>query len=177
MIYSGAKSLQYLSVPVYTIFKNLTIIVIAYGENYFFGTKVSRIILVSFGLMVLSSVIAAWADIQAALSGLHSVDTTAATAQLTAGYTWMGINVFCTSAFLIGSRKVMKAFNFSDVDSKQFHQVSHLDAKLTSAKPCSTTTCFPSLCSSWRPCCWKIGLAKTSRETFRQRHGPFSSSA
>ena len=132
MIYSGAKSLQYLSVPVYTIFKNLTIIVIAYGENVFFGTKVSRIILVSFGLMVLSSVIAAWADIQAALNGLHSVDTTAATAQLTAGYTWMGINVFCTSAFLIGSRKVMKAFNFSDVDSKQLVELSPLH-KLTSA--------------------------------------------
>ncbi|EJP67453.1 GDP-mannose transporter [Beauveria bassiana ARSEF 2860] len=123
MIYSGAKSLQYLSVPVYTIFKNLTIIVIAYGENIFFGTKVSRLILVSFGLMVLSSVIAAWADIQAAINGLHSVDTSAATAQLAAGYTWMGINVFCTSAFLIGSRKVMKAFNFSDVDTMFYNNL------------------------------------------------------
>ncbi|KAM3514707.1 hypothetical protein MY11210_001678 [Beauveria gryllotalpidicola] len=123
MIYSGAKSLQYLSVPVYTIFKNLTIIVIAYGENVFFGTRVSRLILVSFGLMVLSSVIAAWADIQAAIDGLHSLDTSAATAQLAAGYTWMGINVFCTSAFLIGSRKVMKAFNFSDVDTMFYNNL------------------------------------------------------
>ncbi|ATY66190.1 GDP-mannose transporter [Cordyceps militaris] len=123
MIYSGAKSLQYLSVPVYTIFKNLTIVVIAYGENVFFGTSVSRLILSSFGLMVLSSVIAAWADIQAALGGLHSVDAAAATAQLTAGYTWMAINVFCTSAFLIGSRKVMKAYNFSDVDTMFYNNL------------------------------------------------------
>ena len=28
MIYTGAKALQFLSVPVYTIFKNLTIILI-----------------------------------------------------------------------------------------------------------------------------------------------------
>lgn len=118
MIYSGAKSLQFLSVPVYTIFKNLTIIVIAYGENLFFGTKVSRIILMSFGLMVLSSVVAAWADIRAAFDGMYTTDTTTAVSQLWAGYTWMGINVFCTSAFLLGMRKTMKTLNFNDMDSK-----------------------------------------------------------
>jgi len=32
MIYTTGKALQFLSVPVFTIFKNLTIIVIAYGE-------------------------------------------------------------------------------------------------------------------------------------------------
>lgn len=39
MIYTSSKSLQYLNVPIYTIFKNLTIILIAYGEVIFFGRE------------------------------------------------------------------------------------------------------------------------------------------
>ncbi|GAA5873036.1 hypothetical protein JCM3774_000320, partial [Rhodotorula dairenensis] len=51
VIYTGSKSLQYLSVPVYTIFKNLTIILIAYGEVLWFGGSVTPLTLVSFALM------------------------------------------------------------------------------------------------------------------------------
>jgi GDP-mannose transporter len=52
MIYTGSKSLQYLRIPIYTIFKNLTIILIAYGEVLWFGGNVTHLMLVSFGLMV-----------------------------------------------------------------------------------------------------------------------------
>lgn len=119
MIYTGAKALQYLSVPVYTIFKNLTIIVIAYGEVLWFGGSVTPLTLLSFGLMVLSSVIAAWADIQAAIDGVgHSGETSAALATLNAGYAWMGMNVVCTSSYVLGTRKAIKKMNFKDYDSK-----------------------------------------------------------
>ncbi|SJX61089.1 probable VRG4-Golgi GDP-mannose transporter [Sporisorium reilianum f. sp. reilianum] len=63
VIWTGSKALQYLNISVYTIFKNLTIILIAYGEVMWFGGRVTRIVLSSFLLMVLSSVIAAWSDI------------------------------------------------------------------------------------------------------------------
>lgn len=52
VIYTGSKSLQFLSIPVYTIFKNLTIILIAYGEVIWFGGRVTGLTLVSFLLMV-----------------------------------------------------------------------------------------------------------------------------
>jgi GDP-mannose transporter len=118
MIYTGAKALQFLSVPVYTIFKNLTIIVIAYGEVLWFGGSVTPLMLLSFGLMVLSSVIAAWADIQAAIDGVgHSLEASAALSTLNAGYAWMGLNVVCTSSYLLGMRKVIKKMNFKDYDS------------------------------------------------------------
>ncbi|KAJ1677041.1 GDP-mannose transporter into the lumen of the Golgi, partial [Spiromyces aspiralis] len=32
MLYTSGKALQYLSIPLFTVFKNLTIIAIAYGE-------------------------------------------------------------------------------------------------------------------------------------------------
>lgn len=43
---------QFLSIPVYTIFKNMTIILIAYGEVLWFGGSVTPLTLVSFLLMV-----------------------------------------------------------------------------------------------------------------------------
>ncbi|RKU41012.1 GDP-mannose transporter into the lumen of the Golgi [Coniochaeta pulveracea] len=118
MIYTGAKALQYLSVPVYTIFKNLTIIVIAYGEVLWFGGSVTPMALLSFGLMVLSSVFAAWADIQAAIHGVgRSAEASAAISTLNAGYAWMGMNVFCSASFVLGMRKVIKKMNFKDWDT------------------------------------------------------------
>ncbi|RQM06477.1 hypothetical protein DH86_00002309 [Scytalidium sp. 3C] len=120
MIYTSTKALQYLSVPVYTIFKNLTIIVIAYGEVLWFGGSVTAAALFSFGLMVLSSVVAAWADIQHALYG--SVESkygeaAVALSTLNAGYAWMGMNVFCSAAYVLSMRKVIKKMNFKDWDS------------------------------------------------------------
>lgn len=118
MIYTTGKALQFLSVPVFTIFKNLTIIVIAYGEVLWFGGRVTPIVLLSFGLMVLSSIIAAWADVQAALNGYHSEDSAKAMSTLNLGYAWMFANVVCTSAFVLSMRKVIKKMNFKDWDSE-----------------------------------------------------------
>ncbi|KAJ9145391.1 Golgi GDP-mannose transporter [Pleurostoma richardsiae] len=116
-IYTGNKALQFLSVPVYTIFKNLTIIVIAYGDVLWFGGRVTSLILLSFGLMVVSSVIAAWADIQAAVDGMHSDAPHTAISTLNAGYAWMGANVFCSASFVLGMRRVIKTMHFTDWDT------------------------------------------------------------
>ena len=115
MIYTSTKSLQYLSVPVYTIFKNLTTIVIAYGEVLWFGGSVTPLALLSFGLMVLSSIVAAWADTR---SAAQAAEAAAALATLNAGYAWMGMNVFCTASYVLGMRKVIKNMNFKDWDCK-----------------------------------------------------------
>ncbi|KAM5353756.1 hypothetical protein ACJ41O_000406 [Fusarium nematophilum] len=124
MIYTSTKSLQFLSVPVYTIFKNLTIIVIAYGEVLWFGGSVTPIALLSFGLMVLSSVVAAWADIQSAIAGdFGTGDSAAAMSTLNAGYAWMGMNVFCSAAYVLGMRKVIKKMNFKDWDTMYYNNL------------------------------------------------------
>lgn len=116
-IYTGNKALQFLSVPVFTIFKNLTIIVIAYGEVLWFGGKMTPIMLLSFGLIVLSSVVAAWADIQAAIASGNSAEASATVSTLNAGYAWMGMNVFCAAAFVLGMRRRIKNMGFGDWDT------------------------------------------------------------
>ena len=148
MIYTSTKALRYLSIPVYTIFKNLTIILIAYGEVLWFGGSVSSMALFSFGLMVLSSVIAAWADIKHALES-HGSATAAATQQLAtlnAGYIWMLANCLSTAAYVLGMRKRIKLTNFKDFDSEFFWDGTFVKGMANWCQLCSTTTSllFPS---------------------------------
>ena len=119
MIYTGSKAIQYLSVPVYTIFKNLTIILIAYGEVLWFGGNVTRLTLFSFGLMVLSSIVAAWADINAAISsyGHDASETATQLSTLNAGYLWMLVNCLSSATYVLSMRKRIKLTNFKDFDS------------------------------------------------------------
>ncbi|CAM1501318.1 Fc.00g104800.m01.CDS01 [Cosmosporella sp. VM-42] len=119
MIYTSIKALQFLSVPVYTIFKNLTIIAIAYGEVLWFGGRVTPIALASFGLMVLSSIVAAWADIQSAIAG----DSSSSVSSLNAGYAWMGLNVVCSASYLLRMRKVIKKMSFKDWDTMYYNNL------------------------------------------------------
>ncbi|KAF8316750.1 putative Golgi GDP-mannose transporter [Clavulina sp. PMI_390] len=129
VIYTGSKSLQFLSIPVFTIFKNLTIILIAYGEVLWFGGKVTRLTLVSFLLMVFSSLIAAWSDIsttyESITSALSSVDTGTGVAPLPSlalqhlhgGYAWMFLNCISSAGYVLTMRKKIKSMGFSDWDT------------------------------------------------------------
>jgi GDP-mannose transporter len=147
MVYTSTKSLQFLSVPVYTIFKNLTIVVIAYGEVLWFGGSVTPLLLLSFGSMVLSSIVAAWADIQATINSPEpSVETAAAISTLNAGYAWMGLNVICTALYVLGTRKFITSLNFKEWDSKLLINYETLLFKLTRInQPCTIIICSPSL--------------------------------
>ncbi|KAF8661334.1 hypothetical protein AX16_001429 [Volvariella volvacea WC 439] len=134
VIYTGSKSLQYLSIPVYTIFKNLTIILIAYGEVIWFGGKVTALIFVSFVFMVVSSVIAAWSDTSntfgdsmPAASSALTLDSlsavTGAVRQLNIGYLWMMLNCLASAAYVLTMRKRIKATGFSDWDSMFYNNL------------------------------------------------------
>jgi multidrug transporter EmrE-like cation transporter len=54
MIYTGSKSLQFLTVSMFTVFKNVAIVLIAFAEWKFFGNEVTSMMLVSFLLIVCS---------------------------------------------------------------------------------------------------------------------------
>ncbi|OMJ14244.1 GDP-mannose transporter [Smittium culicis] len=101
MLYTGAKSLQHLNVPLFTVFKNLTIIAVAYGERFVFGTAVTRLMLISFGLMVMSSIVGAFNDITFNFFG----------------YFWMALNCLASASFVIVMRKTISAVNFKDFDT------------------------------------------------------------
>ncbi|GMM50111.1 GDP-mannose transporter [Starmerella bacillaris] len=113
MIYTASKAIQYLSVPVFTIFKNLTIILIAYGEVLWFGGVVTPMIFFSFMLIVLSSVVAAWSDVTA--SAGQSINWI--------GYLWMFSNCFSQAAFVLVLRKRIKVLGFKDMDTMFYNNL------------------------------------------------------
>lgn len=123
MIYTGSKALQFLSIPVYTVFKNLTIILIAYGEVLFFGGSVTPMTLGSFFLMVLSSIVACLGDQKAAPdAGVFS-----------AGYFWMFTNCFASASFVLYMRKRIKLTNFKDFDTMYYNNVLSIPILLLSS--------------------------------------------
>lgn len=130
VIYTGSKALQFLTIPVYTIFKNLAIILIAYGEVIWFNGSVSGLTLVSFGLMVLSSLIAAWSDISPFIF-LSSTSPSAVPEPLiygeivkkNAGYFWMLLNCLASAAYLLAMRKKIKVTNFKDWDTMFYNNL------------------------------------------------------
>ncbi|KAI9298806.1 UDP-galactose transporter [Neoconidiobolus thromboides FSU 785] len=107
MLYTGGKSLEHLPVPLFTIFKNLTIIAVAYGENLLFKSKVTNAMLVSFGLMVLSSIVGGWAELEFNAEG----------------YFWMFLNCISSAVFVLFMRKVIKTVNFKDFDTVYFNNL------------------------------------------------------
>ncbi|KDE03797.1 hypothetical protein MVLG_05738 [Microbotryum lychnidis-dioicae p1A1 Lamole] len=121
VIYTGSKSLQFLTIPIYTIFKNLTIVIIAYGEVLWFGGHVTGLTLISFALMVVSSLVAASSDIANFLSGTPIV--TKAGGASSAGYLWMFANCFVSAGFVLAMRKRIKITNFSDWDTLRYNNL------------------------------------------------------
>ncbi|KAG0193718.1 GDP-mannose transporter into the lumen of the Golgi [Apophysomyces sp. BC1034] len=123
MIYSGSKALQFLSIPVYTIFKNLTIILIAYGEVLWFGGNVTMLMILSFFLMTLSSVIAGWFDVSNAISIMFEVYHLKSITSTLTGYFWMNINCLSSAAFVLYMRKRIKLTNFGDFDTVYYNNL------------------------------------------------------
>ncbi|KAJ2615794.1 GDP-mannose transporter into the lumen of the Golgi [Coemansia sp. RSA 1365] len=107
MLYTGGKALEYLDVPLFTVFKNLTIIAVAYGEKWVFKATVTPLMLAAFGLMVMSSLVGAWNDLT--FNGW--------------GYFWMTANCFTSATFVIHMRKVIKQVNFQDFDTVYFNNL------------------------------------------------------
>ncbi len=128
MIYTGSKALQYLPIPIYTIFKNLTIILIAYGEVLWFGGKVTSMTLSSFFLMVLSSVIAAVGDDKKSAGDDEGLTFFG----LNIGYLWMFLNCFASSSFVLYMRVRIKKTAFKDFDTMFYNNLLSLPILLVS---------------------------------------------
>jgi len=131
VIYTGSKSLQYLTIPVYTIFKNLTIILIAYGEVMWFGGRITGLTMVSFLLMILSSVLAAWTDVSNVVNTTADIPPASAAmgiglelvSRLHVGYVWMLFNCLASAGYVLLMRKRIKITGFSDWDSMFYNNL------------------------------------------------------
>jgi len=83
MLFTGMASLQHNSVPMVTVFKNITNIVVSIGDYYFFGTTVEGLVILAFGTMLGGALLAARNDVAITASGIFWM---AANCVSTAGY-------------------------------------------------------------------------------------------
>jgi GDP-mannose transporter len=131
MIYSGSKAIQYLPIPVFTIFKNLTIILIAYLEKgnprhntpiaFYNGAPITKNIFIAFMLMVFSSLIAGYTDIT------HGHVVKEGSVGAFVAYFWMVFNCLSTAALTLSMKSTMKKVNFKDYDTVYFNSTRLLD--------------------------------------------------
>jgi GDP-mannose transporter len=105
MIYTGSKSLERLTVAMFTVFKNLTIILIAISEKYLFKTQITPLMWISFTLIVISSLIGGFNDL--AFDAI--------------GYGWMALNSLSTAYYLLKMKSTINRIGFQDFDSVYFN--------------------------------------------------------
>lgn len=85
MIYTGAKGIEHLSISLFTLLKNFSIIVTALGENILYNRKMDRYTLISFLFMLLSSFVGEYCDFT----------------YNQFGFLWIFLNIISTSCYVI----------------------------------------------------------------------------
>jgi len=85
MLFTGMASLGSNSVPMVTVFKNVTNVLTTAGDFFFFGNQPELLVLAAFGVMLFGAVAAAWNDIAVTATGLF----------------WMAANCACTAGYVL----------------------------------------------------------------------------
>lgn len=88
MMFTNMKAIFYMSLTIFTLYKNLAVIPVAILEYGFFNKKITLIGYISFFLMVLSSI---FGNTKEAIVSI--------------GYLWMLANILATSAYIIYLKK------------------------------------------------------------------------
>lgn len=97
MLFTGMASLQHNSVPMVTVFKNITNIFTGIGDFYFFGTKVESLVFVAFAVMLGGAAFAAKNDVAITAVGIF----------------WMALNCISTSGYILYMKFATKSVNLS----------------------------------------------------------------
>lgn len=93
MLYTGMQATAGLPIHIVTVFKNVTNIIIVFGEWHFFGEKVGFLVLVSLGVMLMGAVMSSYSDV-----GGHATPSTIS------GYFWMLLNCAATAGYVLYMR-------------------------------------------------------------------------
>lgn len=97
MLFTGMASLQHNSVPMVTVFKNITNILVAAGDFYFFNSPSEFLVKAAFGIMLLGAVFAAKNDASVSFVGLF----------------WMVMNCCATAGYVLYMKFATKTIKLS----------------------------------------------------------------
>ena len=105
-----AKALRLISIPMYLVSKDWTIIFIAFGEVLRFEYFITEPMFLSLALIALASVVSACADIWVVISDYSSdpYESAAQVMSLNVGHCWIFLNCFSGAALAFSIRKKSK---------------------------------------------------------------------
>eukprot|EP00042_Codosiga_hollandica_P024491 m.103348 g.103348 ORF g.103348 m.103348 type:complete len:323 (-) comp51568_c0_seq1:166-1134(-) len=136
MLFSGSKTLAYLSIPIVTVFKNMTNLLIAYGDWAWFGQTISRGVIISFLMMIIGSILSGFTDLEFNIYG----------------YLWMAVNCFSQAGYALYMKRASKATMLSEWGSayyNNFLSVPVLAVVCFLNNEFATVTQFPLLTDNW----------------------------
>ncbi|OQR87028.1 GDP-mannose transporter [Achlya hypogyna] len=93
MLYTGTLATAGLPIHIVTVFKNVTNLIIVFGEYRLFGEKVGPMVLGSLAVMLMGAVLTSYSDVGG--KPTHST---------LAGYFWMFMNCVSTAAYVLYMR-------------------------------------------------------------------------
>eukprot|EP00752_Nemacystus_decipiens_P016768 g15005.t1 len=85
MLLSSFLSMQYMNVPMVTVFKSLTNLIIVTGDFFWHKQVATPLVLLSLGVMTGGAILASWSDIEFSAWG----------------YFWMSANCFATASYVL----------------------------------------------------------------------------
>ena len=97
MLFTGMASLEHNSVPMVTVFKNVTNIMTTIGDCIIYGATVELLVIAAFGIMLAGAVMAARNDTEVTQAGLF----------------WMLANCVCTSGYVLYLKYATKSVKLS----------------------------------------------------------------
>jgi len=97
MLFTGMASMQHNSVPMVTVFKNITNIMTTIGDCILYGAGIELLVMAAFGIMLLGAVFAARNDADVTQTGLF----------------WMLGNCLCTSGYVLYLKYATKTVKLS----------------------------------------------------------------
>jgi len=97
MLFTGMASLEHNSVPMVTVFKNITNIMTTIGDCILYGASIEILVIAAFGIMLAGAVMAARNDADVTQTGLF----------------WMLANCLCTSGYVLYLKYATKSVKLS----------------------------------------------------------------
>lgn len=91
----------------FTVFKNITIVCIALGEQRIFGARITPLMWISFVLIVCSSLVGAANDMAFSFRG----------------YIWMIVNCGVSASYILYMRVCIRKVEFADFDSVYYNNM------------------------------------------------------
>jgi GDP-mannose transporter len=107
MLSTGSYALRILSIPMVTIFKNISTCLVTFGDYALFGQDVTSGIFASVIIMVVASVVAGFNDMAFDVNG----------------YMWMIMNTFVTAAYVLYMRYAMRKTRLSEYGAVYYNNL------------------------------------------------------